>query len=144
MALWEVTIDGKTSIEYSDGAFRQSPPVSGTSVRRYAYTVPYTNVGKGGIVKTAAGTFHTPSWTEVHEQTTIDDIIVEQRPFDELFTSEEESRAHYEPRKFASTSSDKTYTVRLGKNGFYCDCWGYLGHKKCKHVKQAQEEWDMS
>ncbi len=102
------------------------------------------NVGKGEIVKTAAGTFHTPSWIKVHEQTTTDDIIVEHRPFDELFTSEEESRAHYEPRKFASTSSDKTYTVRLGKNGFYCDCWGYLGHKKCKQVKQAQEEWDMS
>lgn len=141
MALWKVN----DNIVYSDGALTLDPDeANGAQVTRYTYKVPYSNIGKGGIVKTASGTFHTPSWTQVHEQTTIDDIIVEHRPFDELFTSEEQSRAHYEPRKFASTSSDKTYTVRLGRNGFYCDCWGYLGHKKCKHVKQAQEEWDMS
>ena len=32
MALWEVTTKGKTSIEYSDGAYSQSPPISGTWV----------------------------------------------------------------------------------------------------------------
>ena len=144
MALWEVTLNGKTSIEYSDGGYSQSPPVSGTWVRRFTYTVPYSNVGKGGILKTNGKTFHTPSWTEVHEQTTIDDIIVEQRPFDEIFTSNEPTQAKYEPRQFASASSDKIYTVKLGKNGFYCDCMGYIGHRKCKHIKQAAEEWDMS
>ena len=144
MALWEVTLNGKTSIEYSDGGYSQSPPISGTWVRRFTYKVPYSNVGKGGIVKTASGTFHTPSWTRVHEQTTLDDIITEQRPFDELFTSNEQSRAPYEPRQFASATSDKVYTVKLGKNGFYCDCMGYIGHRKCKHIKQAAEEWDMS
>lgn len=142
MALWEVTLNGTTTIEYRDGAYSQSPPVSGTWVRRFAYKVPYSNVGKGGILKTNGKTFHTPSWTEVHEQTTLDDIIIEQRPFDELFPSNEETRAPYEPRKFASATSDKTYTVKLGKNGFYCDCMGYIGHRKCKHIKQAAEEWD--
>jgi hypothetical protein len=103
------------------------------------YTVPYTNVGKGGFFTSTDGVrYHTPSWTVVTEQTTMDDIIIEPRPFAELFTSKDD----YEPRKFASTSSDKIYTVQRGKNGFYCDCWGYIGHKKCKHVKQAQEEWD--
>ena len=144
MALWEVTSNGNTTIEYSEGGYSQSPPISGTMVRRFAYKVPYSNVGKGGILRTNGKTYHTPSWIEVHEQTTIDDIIVEQRPFDELFTSNEESRAPYEPRKFASATSDKVYTVKLGKNGFYCDCMGYIGHRKCKHVKQAAEEWDIS
>jgi len=140
MALWNV--DGE--IIYSDGALTLDPDeANGAQVTRHTYKVPYSNIGKGGIVKTASGTFHTPSWTEVHDQTTLNDIIVEQRPFDELFTSNDESRAPYEPRQFTSTSSDKIYTVKLGKNGFYCDCMGYIAHKKCKHIKQAAEEWDI-
>tara|TARA_B100001287_G_C22649072_1_gene514264 strand:- start:1077 stop:1511 length:435 start_codon:yes stop_codon:yes gene_type:complete len=144
MALWEVTINGKTKIEYSEGAWSTSNPVSGTWVRRHVYEVPYTNVGLGGIVKTASGTYHTPSWIKVHEQTTINDIRVKKNPFDELFTSNEETRAPYEPRKFTSATSDKIYTVKLGKNGFHCDCMGYIAHRKCKHIKQATEEWDIS
>lgn len=139
MALWEVN----NEIVYSDGALSISKPEMNMWVKRYYYKVPYSNVGKGGILKTNGKTFHTPSWTEVHDQTTLNDIIVEQRPFDELFTSNDESRAPYEPRKFTSTSSDKIYTVKLGKNGFYCDCMGYIAHKKCKHIKQAAEEWDI-
>ena len=134
MALWEV--NGK--IVYSDGALSISEPEMNMWVKRYTYKVPYSKVGKGGIVRTASGTFHTPSWTKVHEQTTLDDIIVEQPPFAEVFTSNDD----YEPRQFTSTSSDKIYTVRKGKNGFYCDCWGYIAHKKCKHVKEVQQEWD--
>ena len=44
------------------------------------YTVPYTNVGKGGILHINGKHYHTPSWTEVTEQTTLDDIIIEPRP----------------------------------------------------------------
>jgi hypothetical protein len=143
MALWEVNNGKKTVVMFSEGALGISNPPPYLSVRRKFYTVPYSNVGKGGIVKFKDKTFHTPSWTEVHEQTTLNDIIVEQRPFDEIFTSNDESRAPYEPRQFTSTSSDKIYTVKLGKNGFYCDCWGYIAHKKCKHIKQAAEEWDI-
>jgi len=139
MALWEVNGE----IVFSDGALSISEPEMSMWVKRHTYKVPYTNVGKGGIVRTASGTFHTPSWTKVHEQTTLNDIITEQRPFDELFTSNDESRAPYEPRQFASATSDKVYTVKLGKNGFFCDCMGYIGHKKCKHIKQAAEEWDI-
>jgi len=36
MALWEVTLNGTTTIEYRDGAYSQSPPVSGAWVRRFA------------------------------------------------------------------------------------------------------------
>jgi hypothetical protein len=40
------------------------------------YTVPYTNVGKGGLLHINGKHYHTPSWTEVTEQTTLDDIII--------------------------------------------------------------------
>lgn len=142
MALWEVTSNGETTIEYSEGAYSTSNPGTSMFVRRHYYKVPYTNVGKGGILRNDRGTFHTPSWTEVHEQTTLDDILVDKKPFDELFTSPDTSNDGYEPRQFTSTSSDKIYTVKRGKNGFYCDCWGYIAHKKCKHVKEVQQEWD--
>lgn len=147
MALWEVTSKDGTSIEYSEQGYVASPPVSGMSVRRHTYKVPYSNVGKGGIVTTASGTYHTPSWTKVHPKTTVNDIEVEKKPFEELFTSNEASNdgnePRYEPRKFTSATSDKVYTVKLGKNGFYCDCMGYIAHRKCKHIKQATEEWDI-
>lgn len=142
MALWEVNNGIKQVVMYSEGALSIKNPPSYLSVRRKFYTVPYSNVGKGGIIRSNGVTYHVPSWTKVHEQTTLDDIIIEQRPFDELFTSPDTSNDGYEPRQFTSTSSDKIYTVKRGKNGFYCDCWGYIAHKKCKHVKQVQEEWD--
>ena len=140
MALWDVN----NEVVYSDGALSISKPEMSMWVKRHYYKVPYTNVGKGGIMKSNGKTFHTPSWTEIHPKATLDDILVDKKPFDELFTSNVPSNDGYEPRTFTSTSSDKTYTVRRGKNGFYCDCWGYIGHKKCKHVKQVKEEWDIS
>ena len=132
MALWKV----KDEIVYSDGPLSISAEeMSGVFVQRHFYTVPYTNVGKGGIMKRADGKrFHTPSWTEVHPETTLKDIIVEKKPFEELFV---------EPKSwsFKSASSDKEYTVKLKRDGNpYCDCWGYMAHKKCKHVKQVKEE----
>ena len=98
------------------------------------YTVPYTNVGKGGLLHINGKHYHTPSWTEVHPETTLKDIIVEKKPFEELFV---------EPKSwsFKSASSDKEYTVKLKRDGNpYCDCWGYMAHKNCKHVKQVKKE----
>jgi len=134
MALWEVTIDGNTTIEYSDGAFTQSPPISGTWVRRHTYKVPYSNIGKGGFVERDGKKVHVPSWLDVHPETTLDDIEVEKKPFEELFV---------EPEKwtFKSSSSDKEYTVRRNKNGnLSCDCWGYIAHKRCKHIKEVEKK----
>ena len=129
MSLWKV----KDEIVYSDGPLSISAEeMSGVFVQRHFYTVPYTNVGKGGIMKRADGKrFHTPSWTEVHPETTLEDIIVEKKPFEELFV---------EPKNwsFKSASSNKEYTVKLKRDGDpFCDCWGYIGHKNCKHVKQV-------
>lgn len=132
MALWEVTVNGKSSIEYREGAYSQSPPISGTWVKRFTYTIPYTNVGKGGFIERDGKKIHTPSYIEVHPQTTHDDLVVEKKPFQELFV---------EPEKwtFESASSDKTYTVKKNKNGnLSCDCWGYIAHRKCKHIKSVE------
>ena len=128
MALWEVNGE----IAYSDGALSISEPELSTWVKRYSYKVPYTNVGKGGLLRKDGKVFHTPSWIEVHPKTTLEDIVVEKKPFDEVFI---------EPQvwKFESSSSDKVYTVRRNKSGnLSCDCWGYIAHKKCKHIKQVQ------
>ena len=132
MALWN--IDGK--IVHTDGALSITPTGPGcVFASRHFYEVPYSNVGKGGILKTADGKFyHTPSWTEVHPGTTVNDIIVGKEPFEELFV---------EPKSwsFKSANSDKEYTVKLKRDGTpYCDCWGYMAHKNCKHVKQVKEE----
>ena len=130
MALWEV--NGK--IVFSDGALSISKPEMNTWVKRYAYKVPYSNVGKGGFIERDGKKFPTPSWTEVHPMTSFDDILVDKKPFDEVFVEEK-------VWKFKSASSDKEYTVKLKKDGTpYCDCWGYIAHKKCKHVKQVIEE----
>ena len=133
MALWEVTINGDTTIEYSEGGYSQSPPISGTWVRRHSYKVPYTNVGKGGFLEKEGKKFHVPSWTEVHPKTTLDDIVVEKKPFDELF-------AEPEKWEFKSASSDKIYNVKRNRNGdLSCDCWGYIAHRKCKHIKEVNQ-----
>ena len=68
-----------------------------------------------------------------HLENTLDDIEVEKKPFEELFV---------EPEKwtFDSASSDKTYTVKKNKNGnLSCDCWGYIAHRKCKHINEVNQ-----
>jgi len=134
MALWEVNNGKKTVIQYSEGSLGISNPSNFLSVRRKFYRVPYSNVGQGGLFKKDGKVFHTPSWIEVHPQTTMNDIIVEKKPFQELFV---------EPQtwSFKSASSDKEYTVKKNKSGkLSCNCWGYMAHKKCKHVKEVQEK----
>lgn len=134
MALWEVNNGKKTVVMFSEGSLSIKNPPPYLSVRRKFYKVPYSNVGVGAFTESNGKRFHIPSWTEVHPQTTINDIIVEKKPFQELFV---------EPKtwSFKSESSDKEYTVKQSKAGkLSCNCWGYMAHKKCKHVKQVQEE----
>lgn len=100
---------------------------------RKTYNIPRSNVGLGGFITTFDGTrYHVPSWTVVEKDTTFEDLIVESKPFQELFKEEKEW-------KFKSASSDKEYTVKLKQDGSpYCDCWGYIAHRKCKHIKEVQ------
>lgn len=134
MALWQV----KDEVVFSDGALSISAEeLSGVFVKRHFYKVPYTNVGKGGILRTNGKTYHTPSWTEVHPDTSVDDIIVEKKPFEEVFVEQKSW-------SFKSASSDKEYTVKLKRDGQpYCDCWGYMGHKNCKHIKEVKKELEL-
>lgn len=134
MALWEVNNGKKTVIMFSEGALSIKNPPPYLSVRRKFYRVPYSNVGTGGFIEKDGKKFHVPSWMEVHPGTRIGDIIVDKKPFQELFV---------EPKtwSFKSESSDKEYTVKQSKAGkLSCNCWGYMAHKKCKHVKEVQSE----
>ena len=127
MALWNVNGE----LVYSSGSLSIANPPSSLCVTRHSYKVPYSNVGKGGFMMKDGKKFHTPSWIEVHPETTLDDIEVEKKLFEELFV---------EPKTwtYKSSSSDKTYTVKYNKNGnLSCDCWGYIAHRKCKHIKDA-------
>ena len=131
MALWEIS---GGHIIFSDGALSIKNPPSGLFTKRHYYKVPYSNVGKGGFIERDGKKFHTPSWIEVHPMTSFDDILVDKKPFDEVFVEEQKWT-------FPSSSSDKEYTVKLKRDGSpYCDCWGYIAHKKCRHVKEVQEK----
>lgn len=130
MALWDVNGE----IVYSEGALSISNPPSNLWVKRHTYKVPYTNVGKGGFIMRDGKKIHTPSYIEVHPQTTHDDIVVEKKPFEELFVEEKQW-------KFKSGSSNKEYTVRHNAKGnLSCDCMGYIAHRKCKHIREVSSE----
>ena len=118
---------------HTKGSLSYKPSEKVNFSYRFFYKVPYSNVGKGGLATINGKRYHTPSWTEVHPETTMDDIQVERNPFEELFV---------EPKTwtFKSASSDKEYTVKEGKNGLHCDCWGYIAHRKCKHLKEVEKQ----
>ena len=129
MALWKVNGE----IIFAPGALSLPGDIAPAFVSRYVYNVPYTNVGKGGFMIKDGKKIHTPTWMEVHPETTLDDIVVDKKPFQELFV---------EPKtwKFKSSSSDKEYIVRLNASGkLSCDCWGYIAHRKCKHIKEVSD-----
>ena len=132
MALWDVNGE----LVYSSGSLSIANPPSNLWVKRHTYKVPYSNVGKGGFVMKDGKKFHTHSWIEVHPETTFDVIVVEKKPFEELFV---------EPKTwtYESASSNKSYTVKYNKHGkLSCDCWGYIAHRNCKHIKDAAGKID--
>jgi hypothetical protein len=99
------------------------------------YTIPKTNVGKGGFFNIGGKRYHGPSWIEVEEDTTLDDIEFEAEPFSELFKEKEEKQW-----KFTSARSGEEYIVRYNiRNELSCSCWGYIAHRKCKHIKEVME-----
>ena len=134
MALWDINGD----IVYSEGSLGLDPKIAnGAMVRRHFYKVPYSALGNGGLFEKEGKLFHTPSWTEVHPKTELTDIIVDKKPFDEIFV---------EPKiwEFKSESSDKVYTVKINAKGnLSCNCWGYIGHRSCKHVKEVKTYEDI-
>jgi hypothetical protein len=102
---------------------------------RKTYTIARTNVGKGGFFHVGGKRYHGPSWTEVEEDTTLDDIEFEAEPFAELFEEKKE-----EQWKFTSARSGDEYIVRYNiRKELSCSCWGYIAHRKCKHIKEVME-----
>jgi hypothetical protein len=130
MALWDV--DGE--IVYTEGSLSLTPEkANALFVKRHRYKIPYSNVGIGGFIDKDNKKFHVPSWIEVHPQTTFDDLVIDKKPFEELFVEEKKW-------EFKSGSSDKVYTVKHNKRGeLSCDCMGYIGHRKCKHITEVKE-----
>lgn len=101
------------------------------------YIIPRTNIGLGGFITLNGIRYHVPSWTEVEEDTTFDDLELEAKPFQELFEEKKE-----EQWKFTSARSGEEYVVRYNVRGeLSCSCWGYIAHKKCKHIKEVESSF---
>jgi len=131
MALWEV--NGK--IVYSKNALTLSPnEANGTMIKRHFYHVPKSNV-RGGFLTNDRGTFHTPSWTKVHPQATLNDII-----FPKIKVAKPKEKRIIE---FASASSDKKYYVTfIDSKTIKCTCPGFYRAQRevgCKHVQEVRE-----
>ena len=101
---------------------------------RRTFNIPRSNVGLGGFFTSIDGIrYHTPSWTVVDADTTFDDLILEAKPFEELFEKKEKQW------KFTSARSGEEYIVRYNAAGnLSCSCWGYIAHKNCKHIKDVK------
>src|SRR6056300_1369531 len=101
------------------------------------YIIPRTNIGLGGFITLNGIRYHVPSWTEVEEDTTFDDLELEAKPFQDLFEEKKE-----EQWKFTSPRSGEEYVVRYNVRGeLSCSCWGYIAHKKCKHIKEVESNF---
>jgi hypothetical protein len=97
------------------------------------YSIPLSNVGTGSFITFGSKRYHVPSWTQVEEDTTMNDIA--------FFKAVPKEERKEEKWKFKSSKGDKTYTVKYNIHGaLSCDCWGYIGHRKCKHIKNVKEK----
>lgn len=87
-----------------------------------------------GVVRQGEKAFMIPEWVEVHPKTTVEDIKY-------IEPKKKVKREKPQVWEFKSSSSDSVYKVKKQPDGrLYCDCWGFRAHRKCKHVKQVQEE----
>ena len=78
----------------------------------------------------------TPDWIEVLPETTLNDVFYE-KP--------EEPKQKPEKWTFKSSSGDGEYLVRKSPSGkLHCNCWGYIAHKRCKHVTEVQKKLEKS
>ena len=100
------------------------------------YNIPHSNITPGGFLSIGGKRYHVPSWIEVELDTSLEHLILEQKPFEELFVESKNDKQW----KYKSASSDKEYIVRYNAAGnLSCDCWGYIGHRKCKHITETKK-----
>ena len=135
--LWRFTNYNKhgqlrSRIVYSEGALTIGQgfgPFVGVSRFRYQSRSPY----HGLFISPVDGKkYLTPDWIEVLPETTYADVFYE---------APEEPKEKPQKWTFKSDSSDKEYVVRRNAIGnLTCNCWGFIAHKKCKHVKKVSGE----
>ena len=117
--------------------FTYSPKGMGklVCVQSFKYTYEHSLIPPGLMVNVEGKKFITPSWQEVHPETTLNDIKWV-RP---------KTVEHEIPKntwEFQSSSGGGTYIVKqVGMNKFQCNCPGYWRSKdrECKHVKSLKK-----
>lgn len=140
MALWKFTNLNKhgnfrTRIVYQpDGqGFRFKPAGLGPFVNvtrfRYKSESPYY----GLFTNLEGQKYITPGWIPVVPETTLNDVYYEAPP---------KPKQRAQKWTFKSSSSDAEYIVKRSPSSgkVYCNCWGYIAHKKCKHVKEVEKK----
>lgn len=143
MALWEFTNLNKYNnlrtriIYHPDGkAFGFNPKGLGSFVaaRRFRYQAPQPFFGL--ITSSVNGQkYITPGWIPVVPETTLNDIYYE--------APKVKKEQKEKPKKwtFTSARSGEEYTVKYNAAGnLSCTCWGYIAHKKCKHIKEVEAQ----
>lgn len=121
-------IDYRESSAYDLTKEQISDKITIVRKHRYVSKSPFY-----GVVRQDGKAFMIPEWTEVHPNTTVEDIkYVEKK--------ERKPRGVTKKWEFKSSSSDATYIVKQMPDGrLDCDCWGFRAHKRCKHVKEVAE-----
>ena len=135
--LWRFTNYNKhghlrSRIVYAEGALTIGQgfgPFVGVSRFRYQSRSPYF----GLLTSSVTGKkYLTPDWIEVLPETAIEDCYYE---------APEVPKEKPQKWTFQSDSSDKEYVVRRNAIGkLTCNCWGFIAHRNCKHVKKVSGE----
>jgi len=143
MALWEFTHlnkhgNYKTRIIHTKGSLSIPGKAFGPVVmaKRFKYKYEHPLMGPGLFKSPVNGKLYIiPSWTEVIEGTTLNDI---EWVKPKIKTKQEETII----QTFTSSSSDKTYETKYyptsGK--YFCSCPGsWRSQGNCKHIKQMKK-----
>jgi len=135
--LWKFTNLNKhgqlrSRVVYSEGALTIGQgfgPFVAARRFRYQSRSPYFGILTSPV---DGKKYLTPDWIEVLTETTVQDCYYE---------APEVPKEKPQKWTFKSESSDKEYVVRRGATGnLTCNCWGFIAHKKCKHVKKVSGE----
>jgi hypothetical protein len=117
--------------------FSYSPKGLGkfVSTRSFKYTYEHDFLPPGLYTNFEGKKYITPTWQEVHPQTTLEDI-------NWVKPKKIEHEIPKDTWEFKSSSSESVYTVKqTGHNKFQCNCPGYWrsAERKCKHVKEVEK-----
>ena len=125
-------------IRVSEGALQlDTKDIQAAVSTRLTYTVKDTAIPPTIFKSWRDGkTYISPTWIEVHPETTKDDIVW--IPFQPKPKPEEKKKFQFE----SSSEKGMFYTVRVNGIKITCDCPGVWRAKDrtCKHMKQVRQE----